>query len=265
MASFDMITAVGNAYLTTWNERRYLLRMALVPLLIKYLCYTAFMAYGGEETNIIRQSLFMLPAYFVEGWLIAHWARTIILGHRWPFRPTGNEAQDLASIKERGRGVMSGTIAFTLIGLMMAGYFALFIPHIPMDVDPENADPKIAAIGLFMMVSSVLLFRFVWTYIALAINFPIQDYIRGLMPIKSTFFMLGLWLVCSVPTMVALQIIAGILGNIGGDENTAQMMNALMSFARIALDMIKNLLVTAGMAYAFIEIFKWQDLNKAEK
>ena len=256
MASFDMITAVGNAYLTTWKERRYLLRMALIPLVIKYVCYSLSLAYGGEG-DIIRLSLFMLPAYFAEGWLLAHWVRTIVLGHRWPFRPSGDDKADIAILKERGRGVMSGTVAFTLINLLMAGYFAFFISYIPLDMNPENADPKVAMIGVAMMVSTLLLFRFVWIYVALAVNFPIVSYIKKLKHLSSTFLMIGLWLVCFVPAIILLQFSGSILNHLGGDENTIQIAEAIVVFIRIFLDMVKNLIVTAGMAYAFIEFFKW--------
>lgn len=263
MASFDLITTVGKAYQTTWAERHYLFRMAIVPLLIKYICYALSLVYVAPE-NIIRQSLIMVPAYFVEGWLLAHWARTIVLGHRWPFRPTGNDEGDLKKLQERGRGVLSGAVAFTLINLLMAGYFAFFVSYIPMDIDPKEADPEVAFVGVIMIISTLLLFRYVWVYIAMAVNCPISTYIAKLKTLLLTFNMIGLWLVCFIPAIMLLQLAGGVLKGVGGDENTATMIDGIVIFVRVFLDMVKNLLVTAGMAYAFIEIFGWKN-TKAEK
>ncbi len=264
MASFDLITTVGRAYQTTWRERNYLFRMAVIPLLIKYICYALSLVYVESE-NIIRLSLVMLPAYFAEGWLLSHWARTIVLGHRWPFRFTGDEEKDLAQLKRRGRGVLSGTVVFTLINLLMAGYFAFFVSYIPMDMDPKEADPEVALIGIIMIISTILLFRFVWVYIAMAVNCPISAYVSKLKSLSLTFNMIGLWLVCFIPSVLLLQLSGGVLQGVGGDENTAKMMEGVIILVRVFLDLVKNLIVTAGMAYAFIEIFKWQKTKKIEK
>lgn len=258
MASFDLINAVGRAYQTTWDERRYLMRMALIPLLVKYICFVIASVYVGFD-NVLRLSLVMIPSYFVEGWLLAHWARTIVLGHRWPFRPSGNDAKDLASMNERGRGVLGGMVAFVLINLLMAGYFAFFVSYIPLDLNPENADPKVAMIGMVMMVSSLLLFRFVWLYIPLAINFPLKNFVKKLAPLSFTFWMILLWLVCFIPSVFILQLIGGLFaGAVGAETAAPPAIQGLMIFIRVVLDMIKNLLCTAGLAYAFIEIFKWK-------
>lgn len=257
MASFDMIAAVGNAYQTVWQERRYLLRMALIPLLIKYICYALSSVYI-EPGNIIRLSLAMVPAYFVEGWLLAHWARTIVLGHRWPFQPSGDEVKDMEQLQKRGRGIMSSMIVFVLINLLMAGYFAFFMSYIPPDLDPQTADPKIAMIGMVMIVTSLLLFRFVWFYIPLAVNSPPALYIDKLRPISLTFLMIALWLVCFVPPVVLMQYSSELIKAASGEGDLSPVLQGVLVFVRVTLDMIKNLLVTAGMAYAFIEIFGWK-------
>lgn len=256
MASFDMITAVGKAYQTTWRERHYLFRMALIPLLIKYVCSIISLLYVENE-NILRLSLVMIPAYFAEGWFLTHWARTIVLGHRWPFQPSGNDVKDLAQLKERGRGILSATVAFVLIHVLMGGYFAFFVSFIPMDIDPKDADPSVAIAGMIMMTTSLLGFRFVWLYIPMALNISIPAYIKKLKRLSLTFSMLGVWLVCFVPVVLLLQIIGGVLHGMMGDGVETSILTGISIFIREALDMVKNLLVTAGMAYAFIEIFKW--------
>lgn len=261
MASFDLISAVGHAYHKTWNERKYLLRMAVIPLLVKYICYAIAVTYIGTD-NILRLSLIMVPAYFLEGWLLSHWVRTIVLDHRWPFRPSGDEQKDMAQLQKRGRGVMGSTIAFTLINLLMAGYFAFFVSYLPMDMAtasaPQEPDPLVAMVGMIMLVSTLLLFRFIWVYIPLAVNYPIKLYAEKLKRILLTFNMIGVWLVCFIPMIIFSQMLSGIIDSIGSDERTAAMLDGFGMFIRIFLDMVKNLLCTAGMTYAFIELFGWK-------
>ena len=157
MQSFDITVATKNAYLTIWQARSYLLKMALVPLTIKTICMFLSLQYG-EDNNILRMSLFMIPAYFVEGWFLAHLVRFVVLGQRWPFQSSGNKEADLPQLYNRARGILSGTIAFVLTNLIIAGYFSLFMQYIPLEIKPEEADPQIAAMGFLMLVSSFFSF-----------------------------------------------------------------------------------------------------------
>jgi hypothetical protein len=256
MASIDIITAAGLAYKKTWDERAYLLPMIIIPLLIKYICFTLSDIFVSDNNTIIRMSLIMLPAYFAEGWLLAHWARTVMLGHRWPFKPSGNDKVDLKKISERARGILSGSVCFILINFLMAGYFSFFMSFIPLDMNPEEADPAVAIAGVVMMVSTVLLFRFVWFYIPLSVNISPSSFIERVKPLRVTFQMIGLWFVCFVPSIVILQVMGGVLGSMIEEGGNNPILESLLTFLRITLDMIKNLICTAGMAYAFMALFK---------
>ena len=120
MAAFDVIEAGGKGYSFAWAERRYLLRLALVPLLIKLVCHTVVLTFEWQ-TDFMRQALVMLPSYFADGWLMAHLVRLVFLEQRWPFRPTGNKEQDLTVLEDRARGVLSGVLVFALIKFLLAG------------------------------------------------------------------------------------------------------------------------------------------------
>lgn len=255
MASIDLITAAGLAYKRTWGERVYLLPMVLIPVLIKYMCFTLADIFAPDG-NIIRMSLIMMPAYFAEGWLLTHWARTIMLGHRWPFKPSGDERKDMTELSARARGILSGSVAYLLINLLMAGYFAFFMSYIPADLNPENPDPQVAMMGLIMMGATFFLFRYIWFYIPLAINLSPSFYLKKVQPLRVTFQMIGLWLVCVVPCIVALQFIGGILHGLIPEGGTNAVIESVINFVTIVIDMVKNLIVTAGMAYGFIMLFK---------
>lgn len=257
MASIDIIQSAELAYKKTWAERRYLLPMLIIPLLIKYFFFTlASIVVEGE--NFLRLSLIMLPAYFAEGWLLAHWVRTIVMGHRWPFRPTGDDKADIKSLKLRGRGVLSGAVCFTLIHLAIAGYFSFFMSYIPVDMKPEDADPSIAIVGMTMLFATIMLFRYVWFYIPLSVNTPPQLFLNVVKPISVTFHLLGLWLVCAVPAVLMLQFTGNLFGGASEEGQSNLVLDNISVLMRITIDMIKNLIVTAGLTIAIMTLLGLQ-------
>ena len=122
MANLDIITSVGLAYRTIWTQRAYLARMAMIPFIIKLACYTILATYF-DGASMWATAIILLPAFFVEGWLVTHWARTIMTGgvHRWPFRPSGDEIKDTKELTARSTGIVSGTIAYALTNFLITG------------------------------------------------------------------------------------------------------------------------------------------------
>lgn len=249
MTSVDIIQSAGLAYKRTWDERRYLLPMLIVPLLIKYFLFTVADIFV-EGDNLLRLSLIMVPAYLAEGWLLSHWVRTIVVGHRWPFRPTGDDKADIKHIKLRARGVLSGAVGFTLINMGMAGYFSFFMSYVPTDMTPETADPSVALVGIIMLMATLMLFRYIWFYIPLAVNTPPKLFIKAVQPIRATFQLLGLWLVCVVPAIFVLQVVGGLLSQNQGNV----LLDNILTLFTLILDMVKNLICTAGMAYVIMQL-----------
>jgi hypothetical protein len=247
--SVDIIQSAGLAYKKTWDERVYLLPMFIIPLLIKFFFFT-LAGLVVQDGNILRSSLIMVPAFFAEGWLLSHWVRTIVVGHRWPFRLSGDDQADMKQLKLRGRGVLSGSVAYTLINMGMAGYFSFFMSFIPADMNPEEADPSIAIIGVFMMIATFLLFRYIWFYIPMAVNTPPKLFIQAVQPLVTTFQMLGVWLVCVVPAIFLMQLIGG--ATFEAQENIV--IDNLVNLFRIAIDMIKNLICTAGLTIVIMQL-----------
>lgn len=264
MASFDIMTIAGQAYSKVWAERAYLARMALVPLLIKYFFFALAVLYV-EPGNVIRMSFFMLPAFFAEGWFLAHWVRTVVLDHRWPFRPSGDMAQDMNRLESRARGVIRGMLTFVVINFLMAGYFAFFMMFIPEDMNAATPDPNIAFVGLLMMATSFFAFRFIWSYIAVAVNYPVRSFLRGIRSLGMTFPLLGVWLICFLPLMVFSQIITISLFSFLGEGAGSPVLQGGVIFLRVVLDMIKNILCSAGIAYAFAAWFGWRIAKGSEE
>lgn len=255
MASFDIIHIVGKAYKTTWAERRYLLPMLMLPFVIKLGCYTVLASFDDNK-SLWWSGIILLPAFFFEGWLLSHWVRTIMTGgvHRWPFRISGNEAKDRVEIQSRGRGIMGGTVAYVLLNFLMSGYYAFLLPYIPTDMDPQHPDPNVAMVGVVMIITTLLLFRFLWLFIPLSMNLSLNHAIEKLKPMNLTFKMIGVWMICVIPAFVTLQLFSELILSASPDAGSNAFSNTAVLVFRIVIDMVKNLIVTAGMAFVFLSI-----------
>jgi len=256
-AKFEIVDTVGKAFLVTWEERVYLLRLALVPIIIKIVSYF-FALQFVEPQDILKLALFMLPAYFVEGWMIAHWVRTLMTNHRWPFVPSGDLQQDQKEITVRSQGIMRGALAFVVINFLMAGFFAAVFAVLPPDINPEEADPTLALFSFAVMISLFFLFRFVWIYVPLSVGISLKKYMEISNPVRFTFSLIALWLVCFVPPIITMQFIGGIAMGFNGEGDPSGVIEMILVVIRVLFDTLKNLIVTAGIAFALMEVMGWK-------
>ncbi len=171
--------ATGYGYHRVWRERAYLLKMAIIPLLIKFACTIAVFAMGIED-NFLRQGLVMLPADFAEGWLLAQFLRTLLTDERWPIvLDKMPDERMMSRLLTRARGIVSATLIYVLVSMagniMLFGSFAMLGDSAfgPLK-DAENRDvagdavrqsENIDALGTVMFVPSVLaLIGLIWAF-----------------------------------------------------------------------------------------------------
>lgn len=266
MASFDVINAAGNAYLSSWNARHYLVRLAFAPLALKLLCYVMAWAFSrGEEgdaySHYMTFMLIMLPAFFAEGWMLSHYTRHLVLGQTWPFRPTGNMDDDLAVLKVRARGVLSGMIVFVLVNMVMGFLIAMagqyMMPYVHLDgaADADKIPPYVGLVSLVSLVGIFWGFRLLWLYIPLALNIDALDYLRSVRGFQTSLYMIGVWLVCFMPFFLALRLIAGLTAVPFGMAFGETGAYFIMIIFTVLADTLKSIVTTAGITFGLREIF----------
>lgn len=252
MASFDVIDAAMQGYRQIWAERRYLMRLALIPILVKFVCTVTVMALGVEQ-NFLRQALLFLPAYFTEGWLLSHVVRLQFLGQRWPFRPTGDNAADEIVLRDRFRGVMGGTIVYALTRFLFAGALQLMQKAQEGMVGAQTAQvvtgpmmgAAVAMLVLFVMF--LWAFRLMWLFIPVALNVPAAGCVRavgrGMMP---SIYMIGAWLICFVPLIFLFQIVGSfMLGMAGGMTPPLEFS---LTFVQVVIEAASMIMTTIAIA-----------------
>lgn len=256
MPEYNPITCVSNAYRLIWHERAYLLKLATIPVFIKFAFYMLSATYG-ETGNVIRMSLFMLPAYFAEGWLLCHFIRLITNGQRWPYKITGNEEDDIKALRVRAKPLLSGILGFVLINLGIALYFTIFTHFTPSElwegneIKPEDISQSTAIIIMLLFALMIAGFKFVWLYIPLAANITPVTYMKKLQGFGMTIRLIGLWLLCFVPIMVAMQVLLSPFLVAEGMTAGTQVLIAILT---VLLDTLKNIVVTTGMTFAILQV-----------
>ncbi len=258
--TFDLVTCVGKAYQTVWRERKYLLRLAAIPFLLKIIFLTIGYTQGGDE-SMLRLSLIMVPAWLVEGWMLSHFVRLLMLGQRWPFQPTGDRAVDLPVLQSRYRGVMGGAITFTLIQLWLGGWLAVFfaLVPIPFDIPADEVviTPEQVGIACVLFGIGAYFFRFLWLYIPAAGGASMWSLAAALAPGAGiSIRMIGVWLLCTVPAMLLIRVIATLALTLMGAELANDAIMVIGILAKVILDLVKNVLCAAVMVYAFQDMFQ---------
>lgn len=264
MAQFDIIAASTASYKTCWQNRHYLVKLALAPFLIKICCLVFATSFAGED-DTAAFLFYMLPALFAEGWMLAHFTRFIVFGQTWPFRPTGNRDADMGVLRVRARGVLGGMVVYVLTGMVL-GILTVFAqryfgPYLSKDALEAGAEipAQVAVVSFFMMGLMFWGFRLLWLYIPVALNGSAGYCLFRLRGAGTSLHMIGAWVICILPFLLGIQILAAVVA-----VPVAALLGKAAGFFAVtvlaaAADTVKTLVVTGGMIYGIREIYERED------
>jgi len=260
--SFDIINAIGYGYMKVWDSRAYLARLTIAPIIIKFLCTMAVFSLNMED-NHLRAALILLPAFFAEGWMLSHFIRWQFLGQTWPFKPSGDDDKDMAELDERARGVLSGTISFVLLQMAIAAIWA-YVLSFPMDEEAlQNPGTELRVFSILFFVFMIWGFRYIWVFIAMAVNYGLLDYIKAVSNPRLSFYMIGTWLIAVVPGyMVMLGVTLPVLFAEGGD--TSVFARFLAVGAHVVIEVVISLLAASCIAFGLKEIITKEGNESSE-
>ncbi len=273
--TFDLIDSAGYGYRKVWDERVYLLRLCIIPFIVKFACIV-LVAVFGHQTAFLRQGLIMIPSLFVEGWVLAQFLRTILMHERWPIAiPQTDNMAMLGPLFERARGIMASILGYVLIGMVAFVLKALAFSLIEMsNVETAGTPPgtpgtsppaegAAATNGLMffpavaLIVFSIWAFRFLWLYIPLVVLMPVRDFLKKLGGFMTSVRMFAVWLICFTPFMFLLLLFSSAL--LGPYEGSIAAAPAFTGFLVIlvstAVELLVSLIAAAALAYALKELF----------
>lgn len=262
----DLIDSAGYGYRKVWDERQYLLKIALIPFIIKFAC-TVLVFVFDQQTAFLRQGLMMVPALFAEGWVLAQFLRTIIMHERWPVSIPEKDMLKVESMMpdsmdilapylERARSIMASVISFVLLGMAGFVFFAVIlslvemsggVPHV--DTGDNDAVKDIMFLpALLMIVASLWAFRFMWLFVPMVVLMPVTEFLKRLGGFMVSVRMFAVWLVCFTPIMFLVLIVRSyLLSPYGGDIATSP---SFITFGIVFMNSFAEMLVSVISATA---------------
>lgn len=250
----DLLSATRDGYMTLWQERQYVMRLAVIPLTLKIMFYFAAVMFevGPERLYF---TIIMLPALFAEGWFHAQFLRTVLTGERWPIRIEGRVEKHFDFLLARARGILACIIAFVLIAMLkggaMVGLSAMQIAATEKAATGMmDSNPLALFLGLGVIGAALWGFRLVWIYIPLVVLMPIKTYLKGVNGMMSSIQMIVIWLLCVIPLQFALLFLASmLLAPYGGEISKSPSVISFLFFSIILVgESISRLIAATAMA-----------------
>lgn len=239
---FNFIDVTVDAYGFVWRERSLLVRLAILPLILKVVSF-ALVYWLGLEENYLRQGLVFLPAYFAEGALLAYAMRMALYGE-----------SGLAESAARSQAVVSSMVLYVLIKLITALFVGSALGNKLISDKQIFGIEEPALVFLLSIIFIVLLiwaFRFLWFYVPLAMGIRLKDFWVRSKAYVTSFYMIGAWLLCFVPMAFALIVLAGFLHAIIPDPEGAfsGVYFGFISILQAAFELVILLVSSIAIAY----------------
>jgi hypothetical protein len=244
MQHFDFIDTLTAAYGFLWRNRRVVLAMAFVPLLIKIACLVVIFAFG-LETAYLRQGLLALPSYFAEGVLTA---KLIIMAGR------GGDVLYPAPARD-DRRVMAATLVYVLVKLALAFAGGMGMMIIALQeanaTAPADGSPSLLFAVIFLLGVMIWAARLAWLYVPVAQGYSMMAFLMRVRGLKISFVLIGTWLVCFVPLGLLLILVAGMLENVLGHtaDDPSQIYRFVVIVLQAALDLLAGLVSSLAIGF----------------
>lgn len=255
MHSFPLPETFTAAFKLCWAMRVYIWQILRLPLLVKLASLIGLM-YFFQESNPVRHTLFLIPALFLEGWLLAKIVRMVAYQESWLPQLTGNREEDMSYFNIRKRQILGASIAYVLIKMTIT-----FIPMLVMEINEtygltdggeqvnHTAVSGMAAIILtFFAIGCVWLFPLTWLNIPVAANWPVKAYIRAFRTFRSSVRLFGLWLLCFAPVATFYILLASLFSM----EMPDQLKSLLVMTLTVIGDSLTLILATTAVTIACI-------------
>ncbi len=252
--AIDVIDCIDFGYRTLWREREYLLRIAAVPVLVKLICFMILLLVGWQA-DFIRSALVLLPAYFAEGWMLAHLIRLVFYDQRWPFRPSGDPVLDHQMLQDRVYGITAGTLFYVVIKFLLAGFKAILTSAQTAAVEtpsiPGDTPPGIALVALLLIFLTIWGFRFIFLYIPVAAGLRPQVLMNPPNSMQVSIRLLGVWLVSVIPIILLLLVVSSALLSSHLDSGAPMPLlpSVVMVLFHVVFDTVIAVLSTLAAAY----------------
>lgn len=214
--SFDIIKATAEGYKFLWNRRKFIARLALLPVVVKFICFFTVINLD-LESNLLRQGILFLPYFLLEGYLVCTLLRFAVYSKEEVIQPPGSGAFEY--YKQRGRDIQAGAIMYTLIKLLTTLFFAIMLSTAPAPLEEELVaeQPEVTFEAFFAMlvvfIALIWAFRLMWLNIPLTLGYNMKTYLRRVRGMSFSFHIFSVWVMCVIPFGIVVDLLSASPAN----------------------------------------------------
>ncbi len=264
MASFDFVECAAKSYRFVWERREDVLRLSAMVVAVKILLFVSFVVFDVHE-DVLRQGLFLLPSYFLEGWVIAH---LMIMALHHDDLNADQKSSILPGPETLEKHIKASMIVYVLIKLILSFVTGMTYGGVQQLPDAPPPDPSLQTffMAVMLIAFSIWAFRFLWIYIPVVMGRSVFEFLDTFKSFMSSFNFLGVWVMCFVPLVLLLLILSQafgmIAGGLGFDEKSV-VFGSGMAAIQALIDYLMALVSSIGIAYGVYSVFKGENKKTA--
>ncbi|MEZ5814504.1 MAG: hypothetical protein R3E13_07305 [Alphaproteobacteria bacterium] len=249
-ASFDFVECAGKSYLFLWERRRDVLRLSAMAVAVKIVFFVGFVVFDLQQ-DILRQGLFLLPSYMLEGWVVAH--LMIMALHHEVLKSGERKKSFLPAPEELDGAIKASMIVYVLLKMglsVLGGIMFNGVQGLPEGPPPDPGFDTFVVV-LAMLGFVVWAFRFLWLYVPVVMGRGMIEFVRRFRPFMSSFSFLGVWGMCFVPPLLLLMLFSQISGTLAA--------GSILAAFQAVIDYFMVLSSSIGVAYGVYSVFKGEN------
>lgn len=256
-AGFNFSDAVGRGLKFSWDNRGQIAPHAFWPLSLKVSLFI-IIALTGMDDNVLRQGLLLIPSYILEGLLVAYVVRFAMLGEAQPLPLARGENDNIHMIAQK-RAIFASMLLYVLIKLVVAfaaGTMLSMGTSMPPAAEAPPAPPGSMLVAIALAVITIWSFRLFWIYIPVALDYPVDVFLKKIEGFRISFNMLALWVLCLLPASVVVLFAAQILSVVfpGPAEGVHSVPFSLfLGVLQAVIETVVVVVANVSMAFGFRE------------
>ena len=173
----------------------------------------------------------------------------------WPHQPILSNYSKILTDPSWYLGYVH-SLTYVLINMVLGLLLTLVFQMMPAQgQDPATLPPSTGVLFVLLLAMSFWGFRLTWLYIPYAVNLDARYYLTSLRGPFVSLSMIGAWMMCIVPFFLFMQVIGGFVHNVLQGTLGDTLASFLFVILIMAVDTLKNIIATAGIAFGLQEIF----------
>ena len=107
-----------------------------------------------------------------------------------------------------------------------------------------------------MLIGMIWAFRFVWIYIPAALDFSVADFLKSIKGFRSSFSMIGVWILCYLPLALLLKMAMQTITAVFPETEGVDMHDYSLAGTTAIMETIIGIVATIAMTFAISSLYK---------